>query len=395
MTRLVSSTAARSRVGASIALCSALAAALIGCSEEVGNTGSGAPGPTGTGAGSGTGGGGGEGGIDLSQSGTPLTVTVPAEGRVYITVDPPAVVTPATPEDSDEWDLAFEGIDVLTNSGVSGTGHAGGFGPLSAPTFLSDTTPEVPFITQDETGGAFLRWYDYDGETHAIWSRYHVHAVRAEGRLFKVQVLSYYGEIEGAPVSAVYSLRYAEVTDAGAGETVELEGIDASAGGATAPPEAPSACLNLVTGALTALTPDEARESTSWHLCLRRDVISVNGELGGPGNTSAVDFDGDKTKAETEDEVQARTASSELPHFDEVGFTQLDDPTVVYRGDRVITAFSDLWIEPGSAPLEPTLAAWLAITHTGNESTLVAFLSFTDPTATSPGTIDMRIKPVK
>jgi hypothetical protein len=196
-------------------------------------------------------------------------------------------------------------------------------------------------------------------------------------------------------VSAVYSVRYAEVTDSGAGETVVVEGLDASAGGATAPPDAPSACLNLVTGAVTDLTPDETHSSTAWHLCFRREVISVNGELGGPGDVAAADFDRAKTASETEDQIQARTAASELPHFDEVGFTELDDPKVVYRGDRVVTAFSDLWIEAGSSPLEPTLAAWLAIANSGSDSTLVAFLSFTDPTATSPGTIDMRIKPVK
>lgn len=380
-----------------IAAVPALTLLLAGCSEDVGSTGTGAAGPgaSGVGAGPGSGGQGGEGGVDLSDTGTPLTVTVPAVGRVFISVDPPAVVTPATPEDSTEWDLAFEGVDVFTNSGVSGTGEAGAFGPLAAPTFLSDTAPEVPFITQDETGGAFLDWYDYDGETHALWSRYHVHGVRAEGRLFKVQVLSFYGEIQGAPASAVYSLRYAELTESGTGETVQIDGIDATAGGATAPADAPSACLNLVTGDTTFLTPDEARQSTAWHLCFRRDSISVNGELGGPGDIAAADYDRAETVNETEDEVQARTAASELPHFDEVGFAQLDDAKVVYRGDRVVSAFSDLWIEPGSSPLEPDLAAWLAIANGGSKKTLVAFLSFTDPTATTPGTIDMRIKPVK
>ena len=61
-----------------VAACAAITLAFSGCSEDVGPnaTGAAGPGPTGSGAGTNTGGGGGEGGIDLSDSGTPLTVMV-------------------------------------------------------------------------------------------------------------------------------------------------------------------------------------------------------------------------------------------------------------------------------------------------------------------------------
>src|SRR5690242_13093290 len=98
------------------------------------------------------------------DSGEEVKVAVPASGRVYVRLaSPPAVVTPADPKTDKGWDVAFEGLDVYTNSGPSGPAVAQAFGPLDAVAFLDDTAPQVPFLTGDKTGGAFIRWWFYDG----------------------------------------------------------------------------------------------------------------------------------------------------------------------------------------------------------------------------------------
>ena len=75
-------------------------------------------------------------------------------------------------------DLAFEGYDVFTNSGPSGGGAARAFGTLSTAVFLDDVSPQVPFESSDATGGAFLRWWFYDGSDHVLYSRFHTYGVK-------------------------------------------------------------------------------------------------------------------------------------------------------------------------------------------------------------------------
>lgn len=315
------------------------------------------------------------------DSGTELKIPVGETGRTYIKLSPPSIATEA------DWDLAFEGFDVFTNSGASGTGKAAAFGPLDAVTFLGDTSPQVPFLTEDKTGGAFLDWYSYEGESHALWSRYHVYGVRDGERTFKVQVLGYYGQRDGAAISALYKVRYAEIGGGAAEQTIDLDG---TAGGTAAPDSSPSECLDLGTGARTMLTPDAARASSAWHLCFRRSSISVNGELGGPRNVGAVDLEADKVASETVDAVKIRTADATKSAFDAANAASFDGKT--FRGDRIVSAFGENWRKSAT---EPTNAAWLVQSAGGTQKFLLGFTSFESPTAKSPGTVVARIKPVK
>lgn len=353
---------------------------LVACSEEVGPS-------------EGAGGGGGEeggagGGIDVSNEGTAMSVEVSAEGKVYVDLDGLEVT------DGDDWELAFEGYDVFTNSGVSGPGAGGAFGPLDAPTFLLDERPEVPFLLEDRTGGAFLDWYAYEGAAHALWSRYHVYGLRDGDDLFKLQVLSYYGEIEGAPVSAVYRLRWARVEETGVGPTQEIVDLDGTAGGLDGTPDNPAECLDLGTGARTMLDVDEARASSAWHLCVRRDAIAVNGELGGPRGVGAVDLDRFADPSEDPvEEVKTRTPESTLPAFDAVDHATLSDPALVYRGDRIVSAFDTAWYEAGSPPA-PAAATWLVQSSDGKRGFLVYVEEFDGAGADTPGTVVLRVKGV-
>jgi hypothetical protein len=333
---------------------------------------------------------------DGGEQGKEISVPVPDEGRVFVKLDPPAIATPpgggAT---STDWDLAFEGFDVYTNSGPSGPGSGGAFGPLDAPVFLAGEAPQVPFLQRDATGGAFLDWSLYDGSTHALFSRYHVYGVRDGDKLWKVQILGYYGQAEGAPLSALYQLRYAEVSSGSVGATQTLMNVDGTAGGLSAPATAKSGCVDLGAGTQVALTPVEANGSSAWHLCFRRDKISVNGGLGGPRGVTAVDLDAGETAAETLEQIEAKTATSEAPRFDAVTYDKLTDPKLAYHGDRIVSAFSDQWIDPAKRPLAPALAAWLVAAADGKAHHVLAFDSFTSSTDRSPGTVTLRVKAVK
>lgn len=335
--------------------------------------------------------------VNVFASGTELRVPVAATGRVFVSLASPAVVpiekdAAAT---STAWDLAFEGFDAFTNSGLSGGGKAASFGPLEGTTFTGDVAPTVPFLMNDKAGGAFADWYFYEGgESHLLWSRYHALGVRDGARTWKVQVLSYYGQRDGATVAGLYSIRYTELTaQGGEGETHELANIDGTAGGATAPANAPSACIDFGTGERIMLSPDAARASSAWHLCFRRATITVNGERGGPRGITAVDLDASATAAETLVQVRARTAESEKARFAALTASAFDGKS--FRGDRIVSGFSEAWIDNTKSPIAPAFATWIAVDASGEKKYFVGFTAFEAPTASSPGTLVLRVKPVK
>jgi hypothetical protein len=327
----------------------------------------------------------------ISTGGIELKVAVPETGRVYVKLGPePGIVTPADPKTDKGWDVAFEGLDVFTNSGPSGSGQSRAFGPNDAVVFIGDVAPEVPdvLLTGDKTGGAFVRWYFYEGApTHALHSRFHVFGVKDGDKHYKVQVLSYYGERDGAPVPALFRMRWAQVAPT-AGATQELSNIDGTAAGADAANE----CVDLGTGQKTALTPADALASSAWHLCFRRQNISVNGELGGPRNVGAIDFEAEKVATEKLGDILEMTPESEQGRFDAINAQSFAGQT--FRGDRVVSAFSGLWLKKGVTPPAPEQVAWLVVGADGKSKYLLGFARFEGATDKTPGTIVMRVKAV-
>jgi hypothetical protein len=372
----------RTTAGAGLACALALCSA-IGCkSSSVGD----APDDTGA-AGNG-------GGTVLPSGGIELTVG--PDSRTFVELATPAVIdVKGTGADSIAWDIALSGHEVFTNGGISGPGNSSAFGPLSAPTYLTDTAPDVPLMLKDRAGGALLDWYDYGGNTHQLFSRYHVYALRDGPRLFKLQVLSYYGEQLGAPVPALYHVRYAEVTDAGIGDVHDVSEIDATAGGSKDDDKQPSGCLDLDTEKITALTPAEAVESAAWQVCFRRESIAINGGLSGPRGMEAVDLEGADTANETEAEIQKRTAASEKKLFDGVDFAGLSDQSLAYRADGVVTAFGQRWLEPGTEPLELSNSVWLVIGADGASKYLLRFSGLTGDPAVEQATLTLEAKSVR
>lgn len=383
--KLPLSLATRDRVtlGAASALVFAALAASSGCSDTAGSKATTTT-PTDDG---------GADGGDTFSSSEELKVDTSA-GRVYVKLaSPPAIVKPADPKTDKSWDLAFEGADVFTNSGPSGSGGRSAFGPLDPIAFIDDAAPATPFLTPDTTGGAFIRWWFYGGgqADHALFSRFHTYGIKDGAKLYKVQVLAYDGLRDGAPVHALYRIRYAEVTATGSGPTKDVMNLDGTALQTMA--DAKQECIDLGTGTRTMFTTAEARASNAWHLCFRRQDISVNGEVGGPRGVGAVDLDADKSATETLSDVFNKTPESELAKFDAVNQAALMNQP--FRGDRVVSAFGTLWLERGANPLAPSKTAWLVDGGDGTSKYLVGFARFDGATATAPGTIVMRVKTVK
>lgn len=356
-----------------------VAPALVGCSDEPGDAG----------ATSGAG----------SEPGVEIAVPVPGSGRAFVDLTVPSVVSvPGDGSTSTAWDIALEGYEVYTNSGVSGPGQGGALGPYGPDIYVSGKDPSSPIITLDAIGGAFHRWYayDYTKPAHALFSRYHVFGVKDGARLWKVQVLSYYGAVAGAPVSAMYRLRYAELFQGSASPTVELDNIDGTAGGPAGTDSSPSGCLDLGTGKTAQLAPNDAATSMDWHLCFRRETVAVNGELGGPRGVTAVDLDASKSPSETVDNLAGKTPESELAHFNEVMFEALSDPGLGYRGDRVVSIFADQWLAAGGPPKAPSAATWVVVhAADGERRALITFPRFQGPSDASPGEVVIQVKPVK
>lgn len=293
------------------------------------------------------------------------------------------------------WDLAFQGREVFSNGGVSGPGDASVFGPLSAPAFLSNSVPQAPLMQQDRSGSAFLGWYDYYGDEHTLFSRYHVYGLRDGERLFKLQVLGYYADKLGAPLPGYYTIRYAEVfSDGSSGESQEITKIDATAGGTTPSASEPSACVELDSARVSMLTPEQAADSDAWHLCFRRETIAVNGGVSGIRGVESVDLQGDETIDETEDQVQARTAESELALFESIDHDALSAATVTWKEDGVATVFAQRWLEPGTDPLELSASTWYVVAADKVGKYLLKFETLSGDPAVEAVTLGLRVKPV-
>jgi len=342
-------------------------------------------------------------GGDTGEAGSPssdgdgLELTIGPDARTFVELSTPSLLNDVqgTGSESIAWDLALQGRDVFTNGGISGPGNSSAFGPLSSPTYLSDTAPDVPLMLKDRAGGALIDWYKYAGATHQLFSRYHVYGIQDGSRFYKLQILGYYGEQLGAPVAALYRVRYAEVTADGVGKTHEVLDIDATAGGSKDDDKQPSGCLDFDSEQVTPLTPAEAVTSEAWQLCFRREAIAVNGGLSGPRAMQAVDLQAADTADETAMQIQARTRDSEQQPFDDVDYVTLTDPTLAYRTDGVVTAFAQRWLEPGSDPLALSDSVWLVIGADGASKYLMQFSDLVGDPAAGPATLTLQAKSVK
>ena len=69
----------------------------------------------------------------------------------------------------------------------------------------------------DKSGSAFSsdsgEWYSYDSTTHVLSTRNHVYVIDTGEGFYKMQLISYYREVEGSPVSGFITFRWRPLTD--------------------------------------------------------------------------------------------------------------------------------------------------------------------------------------
>lgn len=143
-------------------------------------------------------------------------------GRVYYDLETNSQVTA-----DDDWDLSVvvDGRNYLVqvNGGASGTGSAG-IGVVQeatgSATDVTDptNTDQVYKYFADQSSGAFSEPGDYgaldynvDGQGHQMWPNYGIYLIQDGEQLYKMQVLSNYGQ-DGTLSSGNLYIRYAQIT---------------------------------------------------------------------------------------------------------------------------------------------------------------------------------------
>jgi hypothetical protein len=149
-------------------------------------------------------------------NGTISHVAIPvASNTVYFSFASGTTVTPADPKTSTGWDLMFSNFNVGQNSGPNGP--AGAASAFYAYQYLADPTDIIScgdvFASQaaapmfpDAASSIFDAWYNYDSNTHVLTSKNYVYMVKSAGKLYKMQIYSYYANVGGVAASANYIL---------------------------------------------------------------------------------------------------------------------------------------------------------------------------------------------
>jgi hypothetical protein len=135
---------------------------------------------------------------------------------VYFDFSAGAVVTPANPMSSTDWDLKLYSYDIAQNSGPNGPGECAAFYAWGE---LTDPTDFAGFLTQpggapmfgDIPGSVLTEWYNYNGQTHQLTSKSDVYLINTGTAVYKMRIESYYASIGGVPASAHYTFVWAEL----------------------------------------------------------------------------------------------------------------------------------------------------------------------------------------
>ena len=153
-------------------------------------------------------------GSDISGPGVTDTITAGSD-TAYFDFSTGEQVTPADPANSLDWDFAVAAYDIHLNSNLFGPGEASAYlvtdsGNNPRTDFdsilVAETQPQA--YTWDNAGSAFTGWYDYDPNTHQLSSFGHVYLIKIHSDVYKVQIQSYYHNVNGMPASGWYTYKW-------------------------------------------------------------------------------------------------------------------------------------------------------------------------------------------
>ena len=152
-------------------------------------------------------------GENLEGEARSATVDVSGGQEVYFNLGAGEQVSPADPASSLDWDLHFSGYVIRLNGGISGPGQGGAFPAYQTGQSFEEITRAMGFgYFADKAGSAFSsdsgEWYSYDSETHLLSTRNHVYIIDTGEAFYKMQVLNFYLEVEGSPVSGFVTFRW-------------------------------------------------------------------------------------------------------------------------------------------------------------------------------------------
>lgn len=153
-------------------------------------------------------------GIDISGAGVTDTIMVGAD-TAYFDFSTGETVTPADPSSSLDWDFAIAAYDIHLNSGMFGPGQAAAYlntddsnNPRTDFDTIAEAETQPTAYFQDAAGSAFTDWYDYNENTHQLASKGHVYLVRVGADIYKMQISSYYANVNGTPTSGWYTFKW-------------------------------------------------------------------------------------------------------------------------------------------------------------------------------------------
>ncbi len=157
-------------------------------------------------------------GTDLTGAARSATVDVSGGQEMYFNLSSGEPVALADPSTSLDWDLHFSGYVIRLNGGISGPGQGGAFPAYQTDQTFEDIAEAMGFgYFADKSGSAFSsdtgEWYSYDSNTHFLSTRNHVYVIDTGEGLYKMQLISYYREVEGSPVSGFITFRWRPLTD--------------------------------------------------------------------------------------------------------------------------------------------------------------------------------------
>jgi hypothetical protein len=146
---------------------------------------------------------------------------------IYVDLESNALVTPDTPDDSNEWDLGFNRFHVKMNGGVSGTGGMEAIvvdGSTFADLLESPDTGWQTDTADDDNDGfdehvissGEAAWFIYNTDTHELEVTGSLFSLRSvEGAYWRLELLDYYRDLGGNAVSGYPTFRWGEIAPPG------------------------------------------------------------------------------------------------------------------------------------------------------------------------------------